>query len=163
MAVFSRLLSFLIRLAQLVLALVVAGIIGYYLHHWGGDNSSWPTGRWIYTEVIAAISILLGLILLLPFTATIIMWHLDLFVALAWFSVFGILVDAIGDVSCNSVWDLSGLSHSTDCDRWKTAEAFSFITAILWLASAVVGLSFIRRVGDRAASHRRYWYGRYDV
>lgn len=52
---------------------IVAGIIGYYIHqYYSWDN--WPRARWIYTEVIAGLSILLGLIWTVPFVFSFVTW-----------------------------------------------------------------------------------------
>lgn len=52
---------------------VVAGVIGYYLHQFS-DIDAWPQARWIYTEVVAGLSILLGLIWLIPFSSGFFSW-----------------------------------------------------------------------------------------
>jgi hypothetical protein len=66
MPVISRIVSMALRFAELVCACVVAGIIGSYLDSYGGANA-WPEKRFIYTETIAGLSILLSLIWLFPF------------------------------------------------------------------------------------------------
>jgi occludin/MAL family lipid-associated protein len=62
----------------------------------------------------------------------------DLILSLTWFAAFGLLVHALDSLPCGSPWDWSGLAHSDDCSRLKAAEAFSFLSAIFWLASAVL-------------------------
>lgn len=62
----------------------------------------------------------------------------DVIISLAWFAAFGILVNAIHKFSCGSIWHWGGLYRNNTCSRWKAAEAFSFISAIVWLASALV-------------------------
>lgn len=57
----ERLLSFLLHGAELAFAAIVAGVTGSYLastNSAGGDN-----GRFIYTEVVAAISIVAALVI----------------------------------------------------------------------------------------------------
>lgn len=163
MPAFTRFLSFLFRVGEVAFAAVVAGVVGYYLHLWH-DCDDCSKARYIYTEVIAAFSLFFGIILLIPFTSSVVAWHLDLVLSLTWFAAFGLLVDALGSVPCGSPWDWSGLANSDDCSRWKAAEAFSFLSAIFWLASAVLGIYFIWAVGGSGrTAHRRYWYGRYDV
>ena len=53
---------------------VVAGIVGHYLHEWS-DCDGCEKGRYIYTEVIAALSLFFGIILLVPFTSSVVAWH----------------------------------------------------------------------------------------
>ncbi|GKZ34996.1 hypothetical protein AbraIFM66950_005435 [Aspergillus brasiliensis] len=185
MPVISRLISIVFRVAEIVCGAVVAGIIGHYLAQWGGD--AWPEARWIYTEVVAGLSILLGLIWLIPFASGFFSWpcalsHLpslppaiadsslfppvDVIISLAWFAAFGILVDAIHKLNCGSIWHWGGLYRNNTCSRWKAAEAFSFISAIVWLASALVGIWFTFRVRKDSAAPtygRRRFFGRSAV
>lgn len=65
-------------------------------------------------------------------------------ISFAWFAAFGILVDAIKQIPRCGVWNWHfgnfgnwGGGHSL-CTRWKVAEAFSFLSAIIWLVSALV-------------------------
>jgi hypothetical protein len=60
-------------------------------------------------------------------------------ISFAWFAAFGILVDAIHKLNCGSIWHWHFDTYSTNsCGRWKAAEAFSFLSAIVWLTSALV-------------------------
>ncbi|GFF98635.1 hypothetical protein IFM53868_09890 [Aspergillus udagawae] len=141
MPVVSRLISIVLRVAEIAFAAVVAGVIGYYLHQFSHIDA-WPQARWIYTEVVAGLSILL----------------VDVVISFAWFAAFGILVDAVHKLNCGSIWRWHFDTYSTNsCGRWKAAEAFSFLSAIVWLASALVGMWFTFRV--RGANADGY-YGR---
>jgi hypothetical protein len=61
----------------------------------------------------------------------------DILISFAWFAAFGILVDYLHDLPCGSIW--SWRFRGDDfCGRWKAAEAFSFLSAIIWLVSAIV-------------------------
>ncbi|KAL1982752.1 hypothetical protein VTN96DRAFT_934 [Rasamsonia emersonii] len=160
MPIVSRLLSVVLRIGEIGFGAIVAGIVGYYLNQL--DGSGWPEGRWIYTEVIAALSILLGLFWLIPFASTFFVWPVDVVLALAWFAAFGILVDELNGLPCGTIWDWGYINDYNDCSRWRAAEAFSFLSAITWLISGLLGLYFVWRV-DVAARRRGYWYGRYDV
>jgi hypothetical protein len=51
-------------------------------------------GRFIYTECVAAISIFLALVWLLPFSGTFIHWPVDFLLFVAWMVAFGLLVQA---------------------------------------------------------------------
>jgi hypothetical protein len=61
----------------------------------------------------------------------------DVLISFAWFAAFGILVDAIHHLPCGSIWSWHFRGDSV-CARWKAAEAFSFLSAIVWLVSALV-------------------------
>jgi len=151
MPVISRLVSICLRTGELAFAAVVAGIIGSYLHSHDASHS-WPGARFIYTEVVAGVSILLALLWLLPFAGGFIHWPADVFLSLAWFAVFGLLVDYIHGTNCRgSVFDWAGITQGGVCNRWKASEAFSFLSAIFWIASAAVGVWFVHRTRkDRA-------------
>ncbi|KAJ5759940.1 hypothetical protein N7520_007096 [Penicillium odoratum] len=160
MPVISRLLSIPLRIAEIAFAAVVAGIIGHYLASFDSIDP-WPQARWIYTEVISGLSILLGLIWLIPFSSGFFAWPFDVLISFAWFAAFGILVDAIKQLPCGSIWSWSFRGDAV-CARWKAAEAFSFLSAIVWLVSALIGIWFTFRKRDSAAATttpRRRWGG----
>ncbi|KAJ5794917.1 hypothetical protein N7457_001516 [Penicillium paradoxum] len=161
MPVISRLASIVLRVAEIGFAAVVAGIIGHYLAQLDNSNADidwWPQSRWIYTEVIAGLSILLGLIWLIPFSSGFFSWPFDIVISLAWFAAFGVLVDTIHKLPCGSIWSWQFRGNDT-CGRWKAAEAFSFLSAIVWLVSGIVGIWFTFRVrrSNTDAVHRRRW------
>jgi len=161
----ERIANILLRLAQLVFSAIVAGITGWYLDKSDDAGvSSWDLGRFIYTEVVAAISLLAALIWLVPFSSSFIHWPFDLFLSVNWFVAFGLLVDQIGD-SCGYVFNWSNVSPRGDiCGKLKADMAFSFLAAIVFLASALVGLLWIRRQDRKIVraemTHRNRWYRR---
>lgn len=166
MPIVSRLVSIVLRLAELAFAAVVAGVVGYYLHLWHKDHvSAWDEGRWIYTEVLAGLSLLLGLIWLIPFAHTFFVWPVDIIISLAWFASFGLLVNSLHDADCGGAFSWSGITlfHNDVCGRWKAAEAFSFLSAIVWLVSGILGIYFVWRVDRRNYRRGNYVYGRYDI
>ncbi|KAL4793007.1 marvel domain-containing protein [Aspergillus venezuelensis] len=157
MPVISRVLSIVLRIAEIGFGAVVAGIIGWFLHRFE-DVDVWPQPRWIYTEVIAGISILFGLIWLIPFASSFFTWPLDLLIALAWFAAFGVQVDANNRLNCGSIWRWGAITDDTYCGRWKAAQAFSFLSAIVWAVSTLVGIWFTFRVRRHATDR----YGRHS-
>jgi len=169
MPVISRLVSICLRVGELAFAAVVAGIIGSYLHGYDATNS-WPGARFIYTEVIAGISILLALLWLLPFAGGFIHWPADLILSAAWFAAFGLLVNYVHGTNCTgSTFDWAGITQGGVCNRWRASEAFSFLSALFWLVSAIVGIWFAHRtkntraVGADNGVARRRWYHRSRV
>ena len=62
---------------------------------------------------------------------------MDILISFAWFAAFGVLVDTIRHLPCGSIWSWHFRGDQT-CGRWKAAEAFSFLSAIVWLVSAIV-------------------------
>ncbi|KAI8207796.1 hypothetical protein K4K61_006038 [Colletotrichum sp. SAR11_59] len=149
------------RAAELAFAAIVTGITGAYLH--AHDNaSSWDNGRFIYTIVVSSISMVFALVWLLPFSGSFVHWPMDIFISILWFVSFGLLVNLIGD-GCGPVFDWSNVSpRGDDCGRHKANIAFTFLSAIVWLASALIGLFWVRRrtavADNRPAVHRRRWY-----
>lgn len=78
--------------SQLAFAAIVAGITGSYLHFVRG-SSSWHEGRFIYTEVVAGLSIVLSVIWLFPFAGSFIHYPADIIISICWFVAFGLLVN----------------------------------------------------------------------
>ncbi|KAF4823408.1 hypothetical protein CGCSCA5_v001760 [Colletotrichum siamense] len=157
----DRIVQMIFRAAELAFAAIVTGITGAYLH--AHDNaSSWDNGRFIYTIVVSSISMVLALVWLLPFSGSFVHWPMDIFISILWFVSFGLLVNLIGD-GCGPVFDWSNVSpRGDDCGRHKANIAFTFLSAIVWLASALIGLFWVRRrtavADNRPAVHRRRWY-----
>ncbi|KAG5291869.1 integral membrane protein [Histoplasma ohiense] len=165
MPIFSRLISVILRIGEIGCAAVVAGIIGHDLARFD-DADSFPNGRWIYTIIVAGISILLGIIWLIPFSQSFTLWIGDLLLSFAWFAAFGVLVDVLKKMNCGRTFDWGHITDGGVCSRWKAVEAFSFVSAILWLVSTIVGVWFTHRTRDRhpvaagGPSTRRGFWGR---
>ncbi|GAP85812.1 putative integral membrane protein [Rosellinia necatrix] len=154
----ARLASILLRAAELVFATIVAGINGNYLHE-VRHTSSWSQGRFIYTEVVAGIAIFFALIWLIPFSGTFVHWPLDFLISITWFVAFGLLVNYL-DGACGAVFNWDNVSIRGDgCGMWKAVIAFSFLSAICWLASSVVGLLWVHDRETRTYQ-RRTWRSR---
>ena len=88
---FSRLVNIILRAAQLVFAAIVAGITGWVLARSGKHTHGF--GRFVYTEVIAGITILVALLWLIPLSSAFVNWPFDIFVSICWFVAFGLLVN----------------------------------------------------------------------
>jgi len=173
-AVGDGLVSILLRVGELAFACVVAGLTGDYLHSIKNTHTS-DKGRFIYTEALAALSILLALLWLLPFSGTFIHWPVDLFLFAAWMVSFGLLVNFIGPLDCGNVFSWGDITQQGVCQRWKADVAFAFLSAIFWLASALLGLWYLRSRRTRGATavdgagvgngnvgrSRGKWYRRY--
>lgn len=88
----DRIVNIVLRAAELVFATIVAGVTGQHLHQYR-DASSWSQGRFIYTEVVAALSMFFALIWLVPFSWSFVHWPVDIILSLAWWAAFGLLVN----------------------------------------------------------------------
>ncbi|KAL6866225.1 hypothetical protein ACO1O0_002332 [Amphichorda felina] len=161
----DRLLSLLLRAAELGFGAIVAGVNGEFLDTSSAD--SWTLGRYIYAEVVAGIAIFFSLIWLIPFSSTFTHWPLDIIISLCWWAVFGLLVDDLDGSACGGVFYWGNVSLRGDpCGKFKTVIAFSFLSAVLWLVSALIGYFWTSRREHRAAraevahSRRRRWHRR---
>ncbi|ATY62833.1 integral membrane protein [Cordyceps militaris CM01] len=159
----DRIVSLILRGAELVFASIVAGVNGQYLHNTRSTHfSQW---RFIYTEVVAALGIFFALIWLIPFSYAFTHWPIDVILSLLFWVAFGVLVNLIGG-SCGHVfnWYNVHLIHGNQCSKYKATIAFTFLCAILFLVSALVGLLWSRKREAKvnhgnAVAHRR-WYHR---
>lgn len=102
----DRIVNIVLRAAELVFATIVAGVTGQHLHQFR-HASSWSQGRFIYTEVIAALSMFFALIWLVPFSWSFVHWPVDIILSLCWWAAFGLLVN---------VSDLSHTTHSSEAN-----------------------------------------------
>ncbi|KAL7937041.1 membrane-associating domain-containing protein [Trichoderma chlorosporum] len=165
----DRIVNIVLRAAELVFATIVAGVTGQHLHQYR-HASDWSQGRFIYTEVVAALSMFFALIWLVPFSWAFVHWPVDLILSLAWWASFGLLVNMLGD-SCGYVFNWSNVHpvHGDQCGKFKADIAFAFLSALLWLVSALLGIFWVRgreRTAQVDAAHRqshRRWYRRSRV
>jgi Membrane-associating domain len=130
---------------------VVAGIVGSYFPFFG-HQVGWPTKRFIFAEVIAGISILLSLLCLLAFHDWLHAWPVDLILAAAWFSAFGVFVNSHHGPSCSMTYRRNSIPYDGYCNRWKAAEAFSFLSGIVWLISAIIGIYYVNKIRKEKAA-----------
>jgi len=161
--ILSDICSLLLRLGELAFSAVVAGLTGQYLHA-NKDASSWSKGRFIYTEVVAAIGILFSLLFLLPFAGSFIHWPMDLLLFVLYMVAFGLLASFIAPMNCGSVWNWHGITGESQCSKFKADIAFCFLASIFFLASALLGLWVVRRrtrVPEQKATRRRWYRSRY--
>lgn len=169
--IFTDLIALCLRVGELAFSATVAGLTGEYLH----KNRGYPASahkRFIYTIVVASISILFSLLFLLPFTSSFAKWPMDLLLFILWMVAFALLVNFIDGMGCGSVWNWKGITNGGACDKYKANIAFCFLASIFFLVSAIIGFWVIRR--NRKASvvdshrhttttGRRRWYGRSRV
>ncbi|KAH7405985.1 hypothetical protein DE146DRAFT_753974 [Phaeosphaeria sp. MPI-PUGE-AT-0046c] len=142
----TRTLALGLRLAQLITAVIVLSLVSVFLHQRTKYSSDSAFDRFIYSLVIAILSIVLSLAWMLPTTAHI-MIHgaTDLLLAAAWFAVFGVLQDWYSDdegMGCGrGSWDWDRIRFwGNSCGQWNAAQAFAFMAAMLWFVSFVLGL-----------------------
>jgi hypothetical protein len=135
----SRVFNLILRFAQFVCAVVVLGINGYFLHVYHHTRQG-PIHREIYIEVIAGVATIASLVLMLPFTYKILYYPFDFIISAGWFAAFALQVNQIYNTKCGAIFYWGGIQHSGYCNQWKAAEAFSFMSAIFWLSSCILGV-----------------------
>ncbi|OCK75685.1 hypothetical protein K432DRAFT_408810 [Lepidopterella palustris CBS 459.81] len=150
----SHVACLFIRFSQFSCAAIVLGIIAYFINQHSRDNGVGSLSREIYVEVIAALSVLLSLIWMIPFTWQSLYYPVDFLISFAWFAAFGVLVNWLFNYPCGnySYYYYWGVLYSFDpyCAKWRTAEAFSFIAGLLFLISAFLGIHIYHFVSDRS-------------
>jgi hypothetical protein len=139
-----RTLSLALRAFQFLCATIVLALTAHFLHLYKASSSS-PTAnsppfdRLIFSVIIAAISLTLSLIWMVPNTSSLIHWVVDLLLAAAWFAMFGILQDWYDNVLlCGGGWRWRFFNGG--CGQWSAVQAFAFLSAVAWGVSAVLGL-----------------------
>ncbi|CZT41398.1 related to integral membrane protein [Rhynchosporium secalis] len=167
--ILTDLLSLCLRIGELAFSAVVAGLNGEYLHNTvetrrGSTNAR---KRFIYLEVVAALGILFSLLFLLPFASSFLHWPADFFTSILFIVAFALL--AHYDQKCGSVWNWKGITESGACDKFKATMAFTFLAAVFFFVSAILGCLVSRRrtkaarvdTNTHATNGRRKWYRRY--
>ncbi|KAF1814931.1 integral membrane protein [Eremomyces bilateralis CBS 781.70] len=149
----TRIISPILRFGEFVCATIVLGLIGYFLHE-RNETGFGPKGREIYTIVIAALSTLLSILWMVPLTTRLLLYPIDFILSFAWFSSFGALNNYTSDLGCGGWMDWTGITRGDQCGKWKATQAFSFIGACFWLASAILGIFMFhkRRSGTDATN-----------
>ena len=129
----------------------MVGIVGHFIDDYHHNGHHGPIGREIYTEIVATVTTFFSLIWLLPFTFNFLHYPFDGLYSLAWFAAFGALVDWSDHAGCGGAFQWGGLANGSYCGKWKAAEAFSFISACLWLASMLLGVHVFHNLRARSA------------
>lgn len=82
----------ILRFLELAFCTVVVGITASHLHN-VRNEPAWSKKRFIYTEVVAALGLLVSLLLLLPWTWHYVTWPLDFIMFALFMIAFGLLAD----------------------------------------------------------------------
>jgi hypothetical protein len=118
---------------------IVVGIVGHFLNYYE-DNTPYPNVRLVYTEVVAALSMLCSILWMVFWTTESYNIGADLFISLAWFAAFGSLMEYVDCHHCTtSPFNIHYRNKIGGglCKEWRAAEAFAFITAVLFLGNAI--------------------------
>ena len=185
--IFTRALGFAIRIAILVSSCIVAGVVGHYLDVQGKANSK-AGKRFIYTVVVAGISILASIVTMIPTTWALTLIPFDFIMFVLWLRTpenpsdeFRTNTDLYTDRRIRSIDQLywphelqpqhcvepnlgcgffgagwvspeydcvpgsEADMRTEQCATWKTAIAFIFISAILWLIACIMGAWIVHK------------------
>jgi len=125
----SYILSTVIRFVQFVFALAVCGLYGVDLHAANKQNK-YSDGKWIFAEVIGALSAATALVYMIPFILKIpllFLWDAILF--FLWIVLFGIF---------GNMYIKERAEGSGGITRMKNAVWVDLVNALLWLVTALV-------------------------
>ncbi|KAF2085488.1 integral membrane protein [Saccharata proteae CBS 121410] len=131
--IISRVVSLLLRFGEFVSGAASLSSPANFGH--GGS----PHGREIYTEIIAALAVVLSLVWMIPTFHQFLHYPADFIMSLAWFASFAALVNWVHRANCGGAFHWGGITHGGYCGQWKADEAFAFISACFWLASSILG------------------------
>jgi hypothetical protein len=65
-----------------------------------------------------------------------------------WAATFALLVRWFNGAGCGSAWSWAGISLLGDnyCGQWRAAQAFSFLSLVVWFATFVLGVVTYHRL-----------------
>ncbi|KAG5916550.1 hypothetical protein E4U53_004299 [Claviceps sorghi] len=137
-----------LRVLQFVSAAIVTGITAYFLAE--SDTTTWNLGRFIFTQLIAGISLLAIIVNLLPRFDSFFQVPVDVALSLLWWGVFGLLFNFVG-YPCGWVFEWMNIPapFEPQCARFNASTAFAFAAAILFLLCAILNVVVERRGGQR--------------
>ncbi|KAH6642375.1 hypothetical protein C7974DRAFT_100588 [Boeremia exigua] len=147
--IFSRLLSIILRVAQFVFATVVLGLTAYFMYA-RERRGVGPFGRTIFAIVWSSLSIIVSIVWIIPTKSSMASYGSDLLFTAGWAAVFAVLVIWFNGAGCGSAWAWSGLSlsRSNYCGQWKAAQAFSFLSLVVWFTTFVLGVITYHRINE---------------
>ncbi|KAF9766409.1 hypothetical protein IL306_001195 [Fusarium sp. DS 682] len=150
MAAVSKIMTVVLRIAQLICAVIIVGIASDYIaaHQSRGLGH---LSRFIFTVAVAVVSAFFAFIWLIPFSSNYMNCHIDAIMAIFSGAMAGWLIYSsekqcgefeMADVKATQKWD----DNTADlCTKWKALYVFTLIAAVSWLISAAVGYFWLRK------------------
>ncbi|KAL8391812.1 hypothetical protein RB595_002134 [Gaeumannomyces hyphopodioides] len=155
MATFSKVTSACLRVAELMSACIILGILARFFYVL--DRVNGPADpRVTYAISMAALSVVFSFVLLPPLAYSFWCFPLDFALSVCWITCFALLTDVSGSNTCSSAWydrywayywnelgdSPKGTVDITDlgCSKWKVVLAFSFFISFCWFLNAFIGL-----------------------
>lgn len=113
------------------------------------DHAQGAKGRLIFVVISSLWSLFLSMVWLIPFTASLLQYPLDIITSFLYFTAFAILQQWIYRFGCARIFDWNGEYHTGQCQTYRTMTALSFIAGVFWLVSAIL-VGFPRRYSDKS-------------
>ena len=138
----GALVRLVLRFFQFILALVVAGLYGVDLHHANEAKHGYIDGKWVFAEVVAALSAFTCIVYGIPFIKSYWAFGWDWVLFILWTALFGLF----GHIYIPS--------HPTPKQsgqiRMKHAVWVDLVNMLLWLVTAIYStVIFVRGRNSR--------------
>ncbi|PKS08019.1 hypothetical protein jhhlp_006631 [Lomentospora prolificans] len=135
----SRILAPLGRLGAFISSVIVAGLVGSFMHRLHTHGLHYGS-KITYVIALSGLSIFFSLLLMFPFKFTFWAFPLDFAFFIMWMVAFGLLANLAS--SCGGswyrfVWRFSW--NANRCGAWRSLLAFSFLASMFWLANTLLG------------------------
>ncbi|KAL2187934.1 hypothetical protein L209DRAFT_684139 [Thermothelomyces heterothallicus CBS 203.75] len=149
----SRAALVILRIWQLICAVIVLGILARFVH-FVVDAGVTRDGRVIYGLVVASLSILFAVLFIAPFMYSFMAFPADFAFFVMWLILFCLLITRTGTHTCSSPWFTNywgfywggwwlrrpfwgrpGSFIRSGCSSWRTVLAFSFMAMVSFLVT----------------------------
>ncbi|WKT53999.1 Marvel domain [Fusarium oxysporum f. sp. vasinfectum] len=151
-----KVISVLLRLAELACAIIVLGILSRFCYL-AGIAQAHVDGRIIYAIVVACLGIIYSIFFCPPFKNMFLGFPFDFVLFVMWLVAYCLLQTRTGSHTCTATWYYNywgyywgrfwrvgpiGTVHVSNagCAPWRTVLAFAFIAWFLHLLSGILGV-----------------------
>ncbi|KAK0705773.1 hypothetical protein B0T21DRAFT_298961 [Apiosordaria backusii] len=157
----SKVIHIVLRVFEVICSVIVLGLLARFLHLIAQAGAS-ADSRVVYGVVTASISTLFALVFIAPFIYAFLAFPMDAILFVMWIVVFGLLTSRTGSSMCNASWYWNYWGYYWGgwwrvpevtvwdrgyggCASWRAVLAFSFLAAIAFLVSAILGAVVVHR------------------
>ncbi|OJJ48736.1 hypothetical protein ASPZODRAFT_14861 [Penicilliopsis zonata CBS 506.65] len=153
----------LFRIGEIIGSAIVVGILGRFQHFVDAAPHGHNDSRIIYSLVIASLSLAASLIMVFPWIRFFYAFILDFIFFILWIVAFGLMANLTVSGGCHSTWYVTDWGYywgrwwtvyptgnvtttvvgTHNCGDWRANLAFTFITALLYFCSAVLGIAVV--------------------
>jgi len=170
--IFHRVAYFLLRMSELICAVIVLAILARFTYLVGIGRVS-VDGKIVYALVIASIATAFSILFCVPVNVLSMSFPADFILFVCWLVAFGLL--AAEDRHCSTGWYNNNWGYywgrwwrfgpvgrvnvgNIGCGYWRTTLAFSFMASMAHLLSLILGIYIFReyvRVKDTVATAKK--------